>query len=90
MQDDVGASAAGLVRRPLRIRLKRYGKFHFGVLRPDGTIRTGGKSYSAPSAASMAIKLRASNGWNDWRYEESDGKWVRLTNLRKGVLRRKR
>ena len=52
------------------------------ILRPDGTIRYGQRTFQSPSAAAGAAVGRACNGWTFWRYRDGSGDWVPLKNLR--------
>lgn len=73
---------AGTVDRAMTIRATYKGYVYMARLRRNGTIKLDGKVYRSPSAAALAVKKRAANGWRFWRYRDKSGEWVPLLNLR--------
>lgn len=70
-------------KKPFKIYLTYKDKKYKATVRKDGTILYNRGIYKSPSAASAAIKQRASNGWVSWKYERAPGDWVLLDTLRK-------
>ena len=58
-------------------------EYHATLLK-NGTIKFAGKTYETPTAAARAAVKGRANGWNFWRYRDSNGEWVRLKMLKKG------
>ena len=67
----------------LKLRARHNGKLVRAQVRRDGQIRFGGKLYRSPSAAAIACRGKASNGWTFWEYERAHGDWVTLDELRR-------
>lgn len=67
----------------LRLRARYHGKRVTARVRRDGRIRYGGKLFTSPSLAAVAVCRRPVNGWTFWMYERAPGDWVRLSELRK-------
>ena len=74
---------APYVRRRLKLRARDHGKRVIARVRLDGTIRYGGKLFTSPSLAAVAVCRRPMNGWTFWTYERAPGDWVSLNELRK-------
>lgn len=70
-------------KRPTNIRGHYRGKTVNARVRRDGWIRYDGKLYKSPSAAGIACRGKATNGWVFWKYERARGDWVALDELRK-------
>lgn len=68
-------------RRPLRGHAK--GWEYRALLRRDGTIEYGRRSFPSPSAAATAAVGRQCNGWTFWQYRDDGGQWVPLKNARR-------
>ncbi|MDP2887109.1 MAG: GIY-YIG nuclease family protein [Ignavibacteria bacterium] len=49
----------------------------------EGKVLFNGKIFNSPSVAAMSVTVHASNGWHFWKYQDQNGKWVKLDNLRK-------
>jgi hypothetical protein len=83
---------AGILKAPLRLT-RRYK--HTGLeaeLQPSGAIRVEGQDYDSPSAAGGAAMRQvtpekgSADGWLFWRYQDSTGAWVPLSNAREEYL----
>ena len=61
------------------------GKLHKAVTGADGTIRMQRKSYTSLMGAAGAIAGHAVNSWAVWQYERTQGNWVSLISLRRGL-----
>jgi len=73
-----------LLRNGQGIYANYKGKTYKAVVYSSGLIRFGGKKYSTPSGAGMAIiNAGAVNGWNFWKYKDSSGNLVALKKLKK-------
>ncbi len=49
----------------------------------EGRVLLNGKIFNSPSMAVISVTKSARNGWRFWRYQDRDGKWVLLDELRK-------
>lgn len=67
---------------PTNMRVRYKGKLYRARIRHDGTIRYDGVVYRTPSAAGMAVRKKATNGWQFWQYERAPGDWVPLSKIR--------
>jgi hypothetical protein len=74
---------APYIKGHMKIRLMYRGNLYKAIVKSDGTIFNKGQVYNSPSMAAAAIKGRPSNGWTDWKYQNSSGEWALLDNLRK-------
>lgn len=76
---------ANYATRPSRLRGRFQGKLLRATVRPDGSIRFGGETFTSPSWAARAAtgRRRAVNGWAFWTYERAPGDWVKLDELRR-------
>ncbi|MFN8617960.1 MAG: DUF4357 domain-containing protein [Dehalococcoidia bacterium] len=63
---------------------KRYkGRRYQGTLDTrTGEVETGGIKYSSPSPAAMSITVSNVNGWDWWRYVDSEGRERKIATLR--------
>jgi hypothetical protein len=58
------------------------GKEILATIDEDGKILLSGKLYNSPSAAGVSVIDRSTvNGWQFWKYQNSEGKWVALAEL---------
>jgi hypothetical protein len=73
---------AAYVKLPLKIRMTYKGKLYKATVKKDGTIFYKRNIYNSPSMAAVAIKGRASNGWVNWKYQNSSSEWVLIDTLR--------
>ena len=87
---------AGLIDPPFRLQRTYKGQELHAEIRPDGTVRFDGKSYSSPSTAGQAArksvdgKGHSTNGWTFWQFQGAhDGKPIPLDALRQEYLRRR-
>jgi hypothetical protein len=70
------------VTSPFKLRGRYKGKLYRARVRADGTIRYDGVVYKTPSAAGLAVRRRATNGWAFWEYEKAPGYWLTLSKIR--------
>lgn len=71
----------GLVSRRTKITKTYKGKEYTAYLYPSGTITTGKKKFTSPTAAAKSIVKRPTvNGWSFWFIRDSNGDWVKLKN----------
>jgi hypothetical protein len=78
-----GPVLAAYMKKPLKLRMTYKGKLYKATVKKDGTIAYKGTIYNSPSGAAMAIKGHATDGWLNWKYQQSPGEWVLLDTLRK-------
>ena len=91
------AALARYAARELQIQFRFKGKLYVAQVRRDGTIvftresaewsRLKDKVFTTPSAAGTAVAGNPVNGYRDWRFLNSEGKWVRLRELRTRKVR---
>ena len=85
------------VSKRLRVQMSYKNKLFSAVIRRNGTMsftrssadwpRLKGRVYRTPSAAAKAATGRAVNGWFWWKFRNTAGVLVRLTELRSGNAR---
>ena len=73
VERQVGGKAplAAYVSEPKKMRVRYKGKLYRARIRRDGTILYDSVVYQTPSAAGMAVRKRATNGWQFWQYERA-------------------
>lgn len=75
-------SLDGLVTRRTPLYRTYKGKEYKAFLLSSGKISFGGKRFTSPSAAAMAVTHRAANGWRFWYIKDTNGEWVHLGDYR--------
>jgi hypothetical protein len=73
----------GLLKAATNLSTDYKGKNRVATVDADGRIEFDGQIFNSPSLAANAITHRPTNGWWFWKYQDKDGNWVRLDNLRK-------
>jgi hypothetical protein len=58
------------------------GREYFATVDESGSIRLEDRIFNSPSMAGIYIMKRAVNGWKFWKYQDKDGAWKLLDNLR--------
>lgn len=66
------------------IRWLRKDTTYKAVVLKGGRVRFEGRDFTSPSSAASHITKRPMNGWDCWRYKDSNGEWQKLDVLRKG------
>jgi hypothetical protein len=65
-----------------KIKAIYKGKEILAAIDDQGKILLNGKLFNSPSAAGVAVIDRSTvNGWQFWKYQNSEGKWVALAEL---------
>ena len=76
--------AAGLVRGGDRWRARVTGLEEFAEVAPDGALIVRGEKYASPSSAGRSFSgWRSFDGWKHWQYQDRDGNWRSVDDLRK-------
>ncbi|MGA2623830.1 MAG: GIY-YIG nuclease family protein [Bacteroidota bacterium] len=76
-------SLQGLLSEGSRLRVV-YKKQDFdATLDATGRIIFEGKIFNSPSSAGSAIIGKPIDGWHFWKYENAQGQWVKIDELRK-------
>jgi hypothetical protein len=74
---------AGISDKSIRLKGKYGGRWLWGTLLRDGTIRYRNKKYTSPSAAGTAAVKGPCNGWVFWHLRDDSGRWIPLKSLRR-------
>jgi hypothetical protein len=74
---------AGISDKSIRLKGKHGGRWLWGTLLRDGSIRYKRTKYPSPSAAAGAAVKGPCNGWTFWHLRDDAGRWVPLKSLRK-------
>ena len=85
---------AEILKLPFEIHMIHRRQRFTAHVEADGTIVSQGNRYATPSAAGSAIRVRHGdrpevNGWEVWRFTESDGRDQRLYVLRDRFLKQR-
>ncbi|MEO0010095.1 MAG: hypothetical protein ABIK51_06220 [candidate division WOR-3 bacterium] len=88
---------AELISKPFYIKMEYKGKMYSAHVNKNGTIslelsgmnikkwqRVKDMLFTTPSSAAKAATGVSLNGWRSWEFRSSDGRWVKLDELRKG------
>jgi hypothetical protein len=60
------------------------GKDILATIDEQGKILLNGKLFNSPSSAGVSVIDRSTlNGWRFWKYQNSEGKWAALAELKK-------
>jgi restriction system protein len=73
------------VKYPLPVQANYHNDtYHAQLLDNKGQVFYAGKTYDTPSAAAKAVAVgwKSVNGWDFWRYQDPDGQWHKIGNLR--------
>jgi len=80
---------AGLIHPPLELTKTYKGKLVTASVEADGTVTYNGQSYSSLSTAASAARQTVlgrpvnTNGWNFWRFRDTDGRVKQVDELRR-------
>jgi hypothetical protein len=65
-----------------QIKAKYKGKEFIATIDDQGKILLMGKLFNSPTAAGKSVIDRSTvNGWQFWKYQNSEGKWIALAEL---------
>ncbi len=82
-QKTIGNSLIDIYAAGIRsIRAKHKGQVFTARITRAGEIIFRKQKYKSPSGAGQAVMGHSCDGWTFWNYRTSDGRWVRLTELR--------
>lgn len=74
----------GLVSKRTPLYRTYKGREYKAYLLPSGIIKFRGKKFTTPSAAAkIVVQRRTVDGWRFWYTKDSNGDWVKLSDLRK-------
>jgi hypothetical protein len=76
------STIAKYVKKRFKIRLIYKGKTYEAKVLANGKIRYKGKLYTSPSEPATKIRGNNTDGWHEWKYQRSNGDWVKLNELR--------
>lgn len=80
----IGEPLTAYIRGRLKIRMPYKGTIYHGVIRKDGVVRCEKGLFATLSGAAKAIAGQKSmDGWYWWRYQDKNGDWQPVRNLRK-------
>ena len=65
------------------LKVKYKGQEYTAEVDAEGMIHIGGKIYNSPSLAGSHMTKRPTDGWFFWKYQNKDGPWVKIDELRK-------
>lgn len=74
----------GLVSHKTALYRAFKGREYRALLTPKGKIKLNGKVFYTPTSAAISIVKRNVNGWDFWYVKDSNGEWVKLSELRHG------
>lgn len=77
------STLAKWINSRFKIKAVWKGKMYVARVRSDGTINYNGNIYTSPSLAGRAVVNHACDGWHFWKYQNKNGKLVKLDKLRK-------
>ncbi len=69
---------------PPGTQLKRVykGQEYVAQIDAEGKVHVEKEVYNSPSVAAIRITSRPTNGWTFWRYQDKEGQWVKIDELR--------
>ncbi len=73
---------AGLIAAGETLHFIAAGYSASATVEPSGKLLMNGKAYGTPSGAGQAIRGRATNGWEHWAVQNSQGNFVPLAEIR--------
>jgi len=56
------------------------------ILTDSGQLDVEGTRFDSPSGAAEAVLDRAANGWREWTFQDSNGRWKAIDDLRQRLL----
>lgn len=56
------------------------------IVTDSGQLDVKGNRFDSPSAAASAILDRTASGWREWEFQDSDGRWKPIDELRQRLL----
>lgn len=76
-------SLRGLMPVGSMLKVTYKGKEYIAQVDADGMIHIDTKVYNSPSLAATHVVGKPMNGWTFWKYQNNDGQWVKIDELRK-------
>jgi len=74
----------GIIVPGTAFRLTRIGTD--AIVTDSGQLDVEGNRFDSPSAAATALLDRSANGWTEWTFQDNDGRWKPIDELRQRLL----
>ena len=70
----------GIIAPGMKFRLRPAGTL--AIVTDTGQLDVEGDCFDTPSAAATALLGRSANGWREWTFQDDDGRWKAIDELR--------